>query len=426
MAGKKSKGRMTKQERALLHKKKMRRRIVLLIVELILLAVLGAGAYAMSKLDKLDYKEVNEKNLEIYHDTGEFTNIALFGLDSREGELDSGVRSDCIMIASIDNKTNHVKIVSVYRDTLTQQEDGTYEKANAAYAFGGPEEAIALLNRNFDLDIKKYMSVNFNALADVIDLLGGIEVDLTDEEVFWTNGYCTETSRVVGRSTTELTKAGKQNLDGIQAVAYARIRYTDGGDFKRAERQRIVLQKVVDKAKKASLSTLNKIIDKVLPQVSTNLSTGDFLGIASSAANFQIGEMSGYPFDVTTSEEVTGLEGSYVVAIGFADNVKQLHKFLFGEEDYQVSDKVSQIDQDVAYLTGIVGSDYEPAGDGSDGGGYTDGGSDSDGGGYTDGGSDSDGDGYTDGGSDSDGGSYTDTGSSSDGSGYSDEGETWN
>lgn len=359
MARKKSKGKMTKQQRALLHKKKMRRRIVLLVVELILLAALGAGAYAISKLDKLDYQTVNEDNLEIYQDTGEFTNIALFGLDSREGELDGGVRSDCIMIASINNDTKEVKIVSVYRDTLSQQQDGSYDKANAAYSYGGPEEAIALLNRNFDLDIKKYMSVNFNALADVIDLLGGIEVDLTEEEVFWTNGYCTETSQVVGRSTTELTQAGVNNLDGIQAVAYARIRKTEGSDFKRTERQRIVLQKVVEKAKKASLPTLNKIIDQVLPQVSTNLSTNDFIGIAASAARYQIGEMAGYPFDVATSDNVLGMEGSYVVAIGFADNVKQLHKFLFNADDYQVSDKVQDIDVDEIYLTGIDGNDYE-------------------------------------------------------------------
>lgn len=380
MARKNSKGKMTKQQRALLHKKKMRRRVILLVVELILLAVLGVGAYAVSKLDKLDYRTVNEDNLEIYQDTGAFTNIALFGLDSREGELDGGVRSDCIMVASINNNTKEVKIVSVFRDNLSQQADGSYDKANAAYSFGGPEEAIALLNRNFDLDIKKYMSVNFNALADVIDLLGGIEVELTDEEVFWTNGYCTETSQVVGRTTTDLTQAGVNNLDGIQAVSYARIRKTEGDDFKRSERQRIVLEKVVEKAKTASLSTLNKIIDQVLPQVSTNLSTNDFIGIAASAARYEIGEMSGYPFDVMTSEDVIGLEGSYVVAIGAADNVRQLHEFLFGAEDYQVSDKVRQINQDVAYLTGIAGSDYgissetDEAEDGYSGGGiYTDG-----------------------------------------------------
>lgn len=377
MGRRQSKSKMAKPQRALLHKKRMRRRVVLLIVELILLFVLGAAAYAMSKLDKLDFKTVNTSNLEIYQDTGEFTNIALFGLDSREGELDGGVRSDCIMVASINNKTKEVKIVSVFRDTLSQQSDGTYEKANSAYSFGGPEEAIALLNRNFDLDIQKYMSVDFNALADVIDLLGGIELDLTEEEVFWTNGYCTETKKIVGRETTELTQAGPQILDGIQAVSYARIRYTEGDDFKRAERQRTVLQKVVEAAKKASLPTLNKIIDEVLPQVSTNLNTNDFVGLAASAARYKIGEMKGYPFDVTTTENVIGLEGSYVVAIGFADNVKQLHKFLFGVEDYQSSDKVIEIDSDVAYITGISGSDYggtaETQTDSYSDGGYTDG-----------------------------------------------------
>lgn len=367
MARKRSKVRMTKQQRALLHKKRVRRRVFLLVAEVIILAFLGVGVYGMSKLDKLNFKTLNKKKLEIYRDTGPYTNIALFGLDSRHEEMNNGVRSDCIMIASVNNKTNDVKIVSVYRDTLTQQDDGTYDKANFAYADGGPEEAIALLNRNFDLDIQKYVSVDFNALADVIDLLGGIELDLTSEEVYWTNGYCTETSKVVGRKTTELTHPGKQKVDGIQAVSYARIRKTKGDDFKRTERQRIVLQKVVEKAKKANLSTLNKIIDKVLPQVSTNLTASDFIGLASSANKFKLGEMKGFPFDVTTSDNVKGFIGSYVVPIGFADNVKQLHKFLFGVNDYQVSEKVQSIDKDIVYMTGIDGNDYPPSADNSSG-----------------------------------------------------------
>lgn len=357
MSRRNSRDKRKNQQRAVIHRKKMRRRIILLVVEIILLAVLGAAAYAMSKLDKMDYQTVNEKNLEIYHDTGDYTNIALFGLDARDGTVGAGNLSDCIMIASIDNKTSEVKIISVYRDTLTQQQDGTYEKANAAYSFGGPEEAIALLNRNFDLDIRKYMSVNFNALADVIDLLGGVEIDLTDEEVYWCNGYCTETSKVVGRETTELTAPGLQTLDGIQAVSYARIRYAGNGtDFERTGRQRIVLNEIVKKAKSASLPTLNKIIDEVLPQVSTNLSTSDFVGLAASAAKYEIVEMAGFPFDVTTSSNIIGLFGDYVVPIGFADNVRQLHERLFGEADYQVSEKVLSIDSDVAYLSGISGS----------------------------------------------------------------------
>lgn len=420
MSRKKSKGRLTRQQRVLLHKKKMRKRILLLVLEILILIILGTAAYGMSKLDKLDFQKLNKKNLEIYQDTGNYTNIALFGLDSRGEDWDAeeGVRSDTIMIVSINNKTKAVKVVSVFRDTLTQQGDGSYEKANAAYSYGGPEKAIALLNRNFDLDIQKYVSINFNALADVIDLLGGIEVDLkTPKEVEYVNGYGTETSEVVGRSTTQLTQTGKQTLDGIQAVSYARIRYqvfdgdpNDGTDYRRAERQRLVLQQVVEKAKKASLPTLNRIIDRVLPQVSTNLSTSDFMGMAANGTKYELGEMKGFPFDVTTSENVSGLQGSYVVAIGFADNAKQLHKFLFDKDDYQPSAKVQEINEDIVYLTGIDGDDYEapPADDQ----GSTDSGGDySDDSGYTD---DT---GYTD---DS---SYTDdSGYFDDGTGYGDYG----
>jgi LCP family protein required for cell wall assembly len=361
MATRSSRGRGVRQEHVMQRKRKMRNRLILLVVELLLLSILGIVAYAMTKLDKMDYQEVDTEDLEIYQDTGNYTNIALFGLDSREGELEDGVRSDCMMIASINNKTKEVKLLSIYRDTMLQQSDGSYDKANAAYSYGGPQEAIALLNRNFDLDIRKYMSINFNALSDVIDLLGGIEIELTEEEVFWTNGYATETSKVVGKEKIELTQAGLQLLDGVQAVSYTRIRYTEGDDFKRSERQRIVLEQVVAKAKTASLSTLNKIVNQVLPQVSTNLSATDFLGLAASVARYEIVEMAGFPFDVTTCEDVIGLEGSYVVPLGFADNVRQMHHFLFGVSDYLVSSKVQQIDADTVYLTGIDGDDYGPS-----------------------------------------------------------------
>lgn len=353
MAETRSTRKMEKQRRQEMRKKKRRRRVVFLFTEIIILAVLSVVAYGMLKLDKMDYKVLDEEKLEVYRDTGEFTNVALFGLDSREGEIDGGVRSDCMMIASINNATNEVKIVSVYRDTLMQQEDGTYEKANAAYSYGGPQEAIALLNRNLDMDIRKYVSVNFNALADVIDLLGGIEIDLTEEEMIWTRGYASETSEVVGRKTEELTHAGLQTLDGIQAVSYARVRKTLGDDFKRTERQRIVLQKVVEKAQKADIATLNRIIDKVFPQISTNFTPNELMGIAANALNYKIGEMSGFPFEQQPTDKVKGLIGSYVAAIGHANNVTELHNYLFGEGDYVPSEKVQEVDEDVIRLTGI-------------------------------------------------------------------------
>ena len=164
--------RQLREEKRKRLRRRKRRRIILLFVEIIILIVLSVTAYGIFKLGKLDYNVLNKKNLEVYKDSGAYTNIALFGLDSRNDELESGVQSDCIMIASINNKTNDVKLVSVYRDTLLQQKNGRYNKANAAYNTGGPEEAISLLNRNFDLDIKNYVSVNFNALVKVIDALG--------------------------------------------------------------------------------------------------------------------------------------------------------------------------------------------------------------------------------------------------------------
>lgn len=349
------KRRMTPEERRKLRRKRRRKRIALLTVEVIILLVLCATAYGIFKLDKLDINILDKDKLEAYRDTGPYTNIALFGLDSRDGELDGGVQSDCIMIASINNETNDVKLVSVYRDTLLQQADGTYEKANSAYNRGGPEEAISLLNRNFDLDIQNYVSVNFNALVDVIDSLGGIELDMTQEEAFYSNGYAFETAQVVGQEMKPIKEeAGTQLLDGVHAVGYARIRYTDGNDFKRTERQRVVLQKVAEKAKKANLLTLNEIVDKVFPQISTNLTLKDMMGFVANIMDYNIVQTGGFPYQVTTDESVREHDGSYVVPIGLRSNVEQLHRELFGEEAYVPSEKVQQINDEIIYLTDIT------------------------------------------------------------------------
>lgn len=255
-------------ERRRIRQKRRRRRMIILVAEIIVLLILCVAAYGFFKLDKMDFKVLDEEKLEAYQDTGPYTNIALFGLDSRNGELDGGVQSDCIMIASINNETNDVKLLSVYRDTLLEQKDGSYEKANSAYNRGGPEEAISLLNRNFDLDIKNYVSVNFTALVHVIDNLGGIDLEMTAEEADWSNRYAVETAEISGKECIDIeVKEGTQHVDGVHAVAYARNRYTEGYDFKRTERQRIVLNKVAQKAKEANLLTLNSIVDEVFPMV---------------------------------------------------------------------------------------------------------------------------------------------------------------
>lgn len=359
MAQKRLNKRQQRLERQRRIKKKRRKRLAIILIEIIILTGLGVVAYGMFVMDKMDTTILNKDKLEVYKDTGDYTNIALFGLDSRDGKLDGGDQSDCIMICSIDNKTNEIKLVSVYRDTLLKVTQEKYGKANSAYNIGGPTEAIALLNRNLDMDIEKYISVNFNALADVVDALGGIDIDMTEEEVYWTNGYSVETSEVVGRETKDLSGAGVHTLDGVQAVSYARIRYTEGMDFKRAQRQRIVLEKIAEKAQKANVVTLNNIVNKVMPQISTNLTTANMLGLAAHATDYKLGEMSGFPFEVTTCEKVKNHKGSYVTAVGLSQNVRELHEFLFNEKDYQPSDTVKQISEDVIYMTGVDPDTYK-------------------------------------------------------------------
>lgn len=346
---------ISRAERKKLIKKRRRKRMILLVVEVIILAVLSVVAYGVFKLGKLDFNILDERNLEAYKDTGPYTNIALFGLDSRNDELEGGVQSDSIMIASINNETSEVKLISVYRDTMLKQKDGTYEKANSAYNVGGPEDAISMLNRNFDLDIKNYISVNFSALIKAIDALGGIELDMTEEEADWCYRYAMDTAEIAGVECGDFeVKAGKQHVDGVHAVAYARIRYTEGNDFKRTERQREVLEKTAQKAKEADFLTLNQIVDEVFPLISTSFSMQDLLGFAANALDYTIVETSGFPYQVTTSENVISHTGSYVVPIGFTDNVTKLHGALFEDSAYQPSETVQQINDDIIYLTGVT------------------------------------------------------------------------
>lgn len=352
--------RLALEEKRRAKKKKRRRRIGILVAEVIILSVLCVFAYATVKMDKLDFNFLDEDKLEVYKDTGPYTNIALFGLDAREGEsIESGVRSDSMMIASINNETNEVKVVSIFRDTLLKQQDGTFDKANAAYSYGGPQEAIALLNRNLDLDIKNYMSVDFKALSDVIDALGGMELELTAEEVVHMNNYCVETSEVTGKDYERIEPevAGTYHLNGVQATSYARIRATAGGDYKRAERQRLVIEKIVEKAQKANLKTLDKIIDVVFPQVSTSFSSKDLIEIAANALSYQLGETQGFPYSIADTDVVDGYEGSYVVPSDFDGDVKKLHEFLFNEKDYQVSDTVKEISHEIDVMSGAIVED---------------------------------------------------------------------
>ena len=310
-----------------------------------------------------------------------YTNVALFGVDSRDGNLGEGNRTDCIIVASLNNETKEIKMVSVYRDTLLDLSEGTYQKCNAAYSYGGPVLAINMLNMNLDLDIQDYVTVDFGAIADAIDLLGGVDIEVTEEELPYINQYIPETANSAGKSANYLSSAGLQTLDGTQATTYARIRSTAGGDFTRTERQRLVIEKMFEKAKSADLGTLNAIIDKVFPQVSTSFTLQEILTYATAYSEYKLVGNMGFPQDNYT-DLLSGL-GSVVVPDDLVSNVTKLHEFLFGTTGYTPSSTVQTVNSNIAYTVSSAQSSGESYDDGSgtyDDSGYTDGSGDYSGG----------------------------------------------
>lgn len=330
------------------------------ICSILLILVLAAIGVLASKMSKLNQVKLDPDTLSIdddltYDETG-YLNVALFGVDTRENDDELGTRSDTIIIASLNRETKEVKLVSVYRDTLLQQDDGTFNKANAAYSFGGAREAIAMLNSNLGLDIQHYVTVDFSAMVDVIDALGGIDIEVTDEELPYINGYAAEITANTGVDTWALEEPGLHHLNGVLATAYARIRYTLGDDYKRTERQRTVLARITEKAQQAELSTLNTIIDRVFPKVETNFSLIEILAYAKDIKKYKLGETTGFPFEKDTMNY--GDAGNVVVPVGLYENVRQLYHYLFGTEEEFSSDKVKKIGEELIYQTGIVPEDY--------------------------------------------------------------------
>ncbi|MCC8162509.1 MAG: LCP family protein [Lachnospiraceae bacterium] len=340
-------------------KGKKKRRLIIFGVELVAILVLIIGFWVVSKLDTLQRPDVDTEEIQvtetIQESTGQkmsgYTTIALFGLDTRQaGQLGSGNRSDTIIIASINNDTKEVKLVSVYRDTYLNLANGKYNKCNGAYSAGGPEKAISMLNMNLDLDIQYYVSVDFLGLTKTVDYLGGVEIDVDEAELEHLNNYIVETSEVTGIETTALTSAGLQTLDGVQATSYCRIRYTAGDDFKRTERQREVILQLVSKAKETDISTINEIINAVFPLVATNYTNEELIAMAPELLTYDIVDTTGFPFDKVSST-ISG-KGSCVVPVDLEENVKQLHEYLFNNSDYEPSDEVKEIAAQITADTG--------------------------------------------------------------------------
>ncbi|MCI8412240.1 MAG: LytR family transcriptional regulator [Clostridia bacterium] len=314
---------------------------IIVLVLIIILAIIVGGTFwfVNSKLGKIQQVDLNEDDLSVSADAeknlADYRNIAIFGIDSRSDNYNKGNRSDCIIIASINNKTKEVKLVSVYRDTYVQIEGHGLDKITHAYSYGEAPLAIKTLNTNLDLNIKEFVTVNFDAVKEIIDSIGGIRMTITSEEV----------SHIPG-----ITTAGTYNLTGEQALAYARIRYATGGDYKRTERMRDVLTAVANKVKTFNISQLNVFIDQVLPRVYTNISASEMFSLMPNVPSFKITESIGWPYE---TKGIT-LDRWYGIPITLESNVTNLHQRVFNEENYIPSDIVKQISNSIVTKTGYA------------------------------------------------------------------------
>lgn len=349
----------TKKKKKTTKKQRAKRRKVMFIVEIVILLILLAAVFVWLKLEKIDYNKLDEDDIlmnDLDDSTdevmGKYTVIALFGLDNRDnGTYESG-NSDTIMLASINNDSKEVKLVSVYRDTYLNVKDDTYAKMNSAYQRGGPKQAIEALNTNLDLKITKYVAVDFNALVETIDLIGGVDIDVTPQEVAKINEYSGEVAQVTGKKNTTLSGSGVLHLNGVQATAYARIRKLAGDDYKRTERQRTVIEAMITKVQKSGVTTINNVIDEVFDDISTNITPKQMLSLGSHALSYKMVDNSGFPFELKTKN--MGKRGDCVIPLDLETNVIELHEYLFGSDTYTPTDSVKEKSKQIINDTGYT------------------------------------------------------------------------
>lgn len=331
---------------------------VLIVIIVIILGIAIAGySFVHNKLSKMKTEYIDKTAIGISEEAKDslkgYRNIALLGIDSRADDYGTGNRSDCIIIASINEKTKEVKLLSVYRDTyvyVTENGNKKLDKITHAYSYGGAQNTLKSLNEALDLNITEYVTVNFDAVIAAVNALNGVEIDITSEELKYINDYIDATSQSSGVKSSHLSKAGRQTVDGVQAVAYSRIRYTAGGDYKRTERMRTVVTAMAKKAKTLNIGQLNKLADEILPRVSKNIENNDIIALIPSALSFDITESLGWPYNVKGISTTAW----YGVPVTLESNVIRLHKELFGQEDYKVSETVKEMNDAIIKKTGYT------------------------------------------------------------------------
>lgn len=350
-----------KEENNMRKKKKMNKGLkiflIILLVLVIIIVGLGVAGYTFvnGKIGKMQKENIDTTAVGINEDTKEelkgYRNIALLGIDSRADDYGLGNRSDCMMIASINQETNEIKLISVYRDTYVYvMENGTkrLDKITHAYSYGGAQNTLKSLNEAMDLNITEFVTVNFDAVIAAVDSLGGVYIDIDESEIKYVNDYIDATSESSGVKSSHITHSGRQKLDGVQAVSYTRVRYTAGGDYKRTERMRTVVEAMLSKAKTLNVGQLNSFADTILPKIRTNISTSEIWGLIPKLASFKVTESIGWPYD---TKGIT-LDRWYGVPVTLQSNVERLHKEAFEQEDYEASDTVKEMSAAIVKKTG--------------------------------------------------------------------------
>lgn len=342
-------------------KKHKRLRIFLIIILIIVIIISGlvlAGyGFVNGKINKVQKENIDVEEIGINEETSKqlegYRNIALLGIDSRADDYGLGNRSDCMIIASINEKTNEVKLISVYRDTYVYvTENGTkkLDKITHAYSYGGAQNALKSLNEALDLNITEYVTVNFDAVIAAVNSLGGVYIDIDSSELKYINSYIDATSKSSEIKSSHLSTTGRQKLDGVQAVAYSRIRYTSGGDYKRTERMRTVIEAMLSKAKTLGIGQLNSFADTILPKIRTNISSSEIWGLVPSLASFKVTGSIGWPYE---TKGIT-LDRWYGVPVTLENNVIKLHKEAFGQEDYEAPSTVKEMSNAIINKTGYT------------------------------------------------------------------------
>lgn len=326
---------------------------ILLTIILILAILIGlAYVYITNKLSKMNTVQLDESQLGITAEAStklaKYRNIAIFGVDSREDDYGKGNRSDCMIIASINNETKEVRLISVYRDTYVNIQGHGLDKITHAYSYGEAPLAINTLNTNLDLNISEFVTVNFDSVSDAVDELGGVTINIENEEIKYINDYIDATAQITHKTAKHVTSVGRQTLDGVQAVAYSRIRYTAGGDYKRTERMRNVIEAMANKLKSKNIMEINNFMDEILPKVYTNISQKTIMSMIPDMMNYKVSTSIGWPYEV---KGIT-LDRWYGVPVTLESNVIKLHQELFDDPDYTLPESIKTTSNSIIKKTG--------------------------------------------------------------------------